>query len=109
MGDVCYNVVIQQHTCENNISRVYNNVHTNIGSDTQIPLQFGYTLKFLQGTANFATIQIINDFFMPATNFNIPNGSYRVFDLPCQCGTFRVFIGMSTGVCSYSSLVCSGS
>lgn len=106
MLDSCYNIVIRQNTCENGISRVYNNTYTNVEAGVDIPLQFGYTLRYLQGNTNYATVQFINNFFMPATNFNIPNGSYRVFDLPCECGTFRIFVGVTTGNCSISSLVC---
>lgn len=109
MGQCCYNIVIRQNTCENGISRVYNNTYTNVEPGTDITLNFGYTLRYLQGTSGFATIQINNDFIIPATNFNIPNGSYRVFDLPCQCGTYRVYVGVNLGDCSISSLVCAGS
>lgn len=106
MNNCCYNIIIRQNTCENGISRVFNNTYTNIELGTNIELNFGYTLKYLQGNSNFATIQFNNDLIIPATSFNIPNGSYKVFDLPCQCGTYRVYIGVATGCCSISSLTC---
>ncbi|MCX8074982.1 MAG: hypothetical protein N2749_05290 [Clostridia bacterium] len=106
-GSCCYTLNIRQLTCQNGITRNFDNLHTSVNANTVIDLSFGYKLTFLNGTGNVATISISNDISLPATVFNIPNGSFRVFDLPCECGTYRVYIGATLAPCGISNLYCS--
>lgn len=106
-GSCCYTLNIRQLTCQNGVSRNFDNVNTSVNPGTDIDLNFGYRLRFIGGTNNAATIAISNDISLPSTVFNIPNGSYRVFDLPCECGTYRIFIGATLAPCGVSNLLCS--
>ena len=102
----CFTFNIRQFTCQNGITRNFDNIHTNILPGTDIQLNFGYIFSFLSGTANTASIAISNNLTLPSVVFNIPSGSFRVFDLPCECGTYRVFVGAVPAPCGVTSLNC---
>lgn len=106
MNNYCYTLAVRQRTCENGIARSSDNVYTNITPDSVIPLNFGYNVTFLSGTSSYASIQISNNIQIPNLIFNIPSGSYKIFDLPVQTGTLRVYIGVSGIVCG-ETVVCS--
>ena len=99
MNDVCYTLTIKQKTCQTTIGKTFDNVYTNIPVGTVIPLQFGYTLKYISGTALAATVQLINPIFIPTLNFNIPDNTFKIFDLPCECASYRVFVGAILSPC----------
>lgn len=102
----CHTLNIRQLTCENGISRTLENDYTNLTSGTEIPLNFGYILKYLGSSASNAVISIHNPLSLSPLTFNIPNGSYRVFDLPCECGTYRVLLNATPSPCYVSSSLC---
>lgn len=106
MNTYCYTLAIRQRTCENGISRSNDNVYTNITPNSVIPLNFGYNITFLSGTSTYASIQISNSNQIPNLIFNISSGNYKIFDLPVQNGTLRVYIGVSSIICS-ETVVCS--
>lgn len=105
MDAICYTLAVRQRTCENGIPRRIDNVYTNISTNTMIPLSFGYCLRFISNSSSFATVQICNQNFIPNLLFNIPNGGYKIFDLPTENGTLRVFIG-ATGIDCSETVVC---
>lgn len=102
----CYSLTLNQVTCQNGISMTPNSTHTNLTSGTDIELYFGYILRFVTGNQTYATISIRNEIFLPETTFNIPEGSYRVFDLPCECGTYRLAIRANLVPCACTTICC---
>lgn len=100
MNEICYTLAIKQKTCQSSVNKIFDNVYTNIGVGTDVPLQFGYTLTYLAGTCAHCTIQLSNPIYIPTLNFNIPNDSYKIFDLPCECGTYRVYVGAILSPCT---------
>lgn len=105
MDNFCYTLAIRQRRCQNSISRELDNVYTNVTTSSIIPLSFGYVVTIISKNQNSISIQISNPNFMPNTIFNIPSGSYKVFDLPVENGTLRVFIG-ATGIDCSDTIVC---
>lgn len=107
MEDVCcYTLAIRQRTCQNGISKVTDNVFTDVAINSVIPLAFGYTLTALAKSCSHITIQISNPDFIPTLIFNIPCGSFKVFDLPKESGCIRIFIGATITCCGKSSSYC---
>ncbi|MEG1009436.1 MAG: hypothetical protein RSE41_08905 [Clostridia bacterium] len=105
MNNVCYTIVIKQETCQNGISKVINNTYTNVVVNTEILLNFGYNLKCINNTSTQCIVQILNDIYIPSLTFSIYNESYKIFDLPCECGSYRVYIGVTLGSCADSCCV----
>lgn len=106
MNNICYTLAVRQRRCQNGISRSTDNVYTNISNGTEIALNFGYTLTYISSSSSHATIQISNSSQIPSLIFNIPNNSFKIFDLPVQSGNLRVYIG-ATGICCSETIVCS--
>ncbi len=107
----CYSLQISQQICESGISRTQTNTYTNLTPNTTIELEFGYTLTFISGTSTYATIRLENDILLSPTNFNIPNCSQntrltRVFNLPCQCGTYILSICAILVTCPTENYCC---
>jgi hypothetical protein len=88
-----YTFVIKQLACQSGVYKRFDNTYTNTPVGTKIPLNFGYVLTLIAGTCRNCTITLSNPIYIPTINFNILNGSYKIFDLPCECGTYRVYIG----------------
>lgn len=105
MNNFCYTLAIRQRRCQNGISRELDNVYTNVTTSSIIPLSFGYVVTIISKNQNSISIQISNPNFMPNTIFNIPSGSFKIFDLPTENGTLRVFIG-ATGIDCSDTVVC---
>lgn len=105
MNNFCYTLAIRQRRCQNSISSELDNVYTNVNTSSVINLSFGYTLTVIAKNQNSISIQISNQNFMPNTIFNIPSGSYKIFDLPVENGTLRIFIG-ATGIDCNDTIVC---
>lgn len=105
MNNFCYTLAIRQRRCQNGIARELDNVYTNVTTSSIIPLSFGYVVTIISKNQNSISIQISNPNFMPNTIFNIPSGSFKVFDLPTENGTLRVFIG-ATGIDCSDTVVC---
>ncbi len=105
MNEFCYTLAVRQQRCQNGISRRIDNVYTNVTNSSIIPLSFGYQIRVITRNANSIAVEISNLDFMPNTIFNIPNGSYKIFDLPTENGTLRVFIG-ATGINCENTVVC---
>lgn len=95
----CYTLAIRQMSCQNSISRCIDNVYTNITNGSNIPLDFGYNVSCICVNCSSVTIQITNPNFIPTLIFNIPNDSYKIFDLPTQSGTLIVIIGAKQTCC----------
>ena len=107
MEEACfYTLAIRQRTCQNGISKVTDNVFTDVAINSVIPLAFGYTLTALAKSCSHITIQISNPDFIPTLIFNIPCGSYKIFDLPKESGCIRIFIGATITCCGKSSSCC---
>ena len=106
MQDCCYTIAIRQRRCENDIPRQIDNIYTNTTIDTVFPLSFGYTVTYVSCTEKFITIKLSNPNFIPDITFNIPSGSYRLFDLPIETGTLRVYIGAIRTCCPASPVCC---
>lgn len=105
MNNICYTLAVRQRICQNGISRSTDNVYTNVANGTEISLNFGYTLTYISSSSTHATIQISNPSQIPSLIFNIPNNEYKIFDLPVQSGTLRIYIG-ATGICCGETIMC---
>lgn len=98
MNNKCpYTLAVKQFACQGYIDKILDNVYANTQVGTEIPLSFGYTFTLISGTLRNCTIRISNPVFIPDISFNIPNGSFKEFDLPCECATFRVRIAARLG------------
>lgn len=98
MNNKCpYTLAIRQFACQGYIDKRLDNIYTNTQIGTEIPISFGYTITLISGTTRNCTIRISNPLFIPDINFNILNGSFKEFDLPCECATFRVTVGARLG------------
>lgn len=106
MNNFCYTLAIRQRTCENGVARYTDNVYTNVTNGTEILLNFGYILTFISSNSDSVTIQLSNPDQIPNLLFNITNNSYKVFDLPVQNGTARIYVG-ATGISCNDTIVCS--
>lgn len=106
MNGFCYTLAIRQIKCQNSIANTTDNVYTNITTGSVVPLGFGYSLTFVSATATTGTIEISNSSFIPNILFNIPSGSYKIFDLPVDSGTLRVSVGLSAINCSNTVACC---
>jgi hypothetical protein len=87
-----YTFAIKQIVCQGGVSKRFDNTYTNTPVGSEIPLSIGYVLTFIRGTCKNCTVRISNPLFIPDINFNILNESFKVFDLPCECGTYRLHI-----------------
>lgn len=106
MENACFTLAVRQRRCENGIARNIDNVYTNVTPNSNIPLSFGYTLTFISAGTNSATIQISNPDRIPNLVFNIPSGSFKIFDLPTENGTLRVFVGATSIACCDTVVCC---
>ena len=88
-----YTLAIRQIYCQNGVPRTIENVYTNIQPNTQVSLEFGYTLTYVDGDNKTATILLENSLFIPSITFKIPNGSFKVFYLEVPNGTLKVYVG----------------
>lgn len=87
-----YTLAIKQLTCQSGVYKRFDNTHIGLPVGSEIPLNFGYVLTLVAGTPRNCTIMLSNPIYIPNINFNILNESYKIFDLPCECGTYRVYI-----------------
>lgn len=99
MNNCCYSLIIRQNRCESGIPRQIDNVYTNVTDNTTFPLSFGYSVIFSSATNNSITVRISNQNFIPDITFNIPCSGYKIFDLPIESGTLRVYIGAVCNCC----------
>ncbi len=106
MNTICFTLAVRQRICQNGISRRTDNVYTNISPNAVIPLNFGYSLTFITGTADCAQIQLSNPDKIPNLIFNIPSGNYKIFDLPTENGTLRVFVSATSIECEKTVVCC---
>ena len=102
MNNFCYTLSVRQRKCQNGISNITDNVYTNISNNSVVQLGFGYTLTFISSNSSTATIQLSNPDVIPNILFNIPNGSYKIFDLPVESGNIRIYVGLTAINCSTS-------
>jgi hypothetical protein len=96
----CYTLAIRQNTCQSNVNKNFENIYTNIAEQTEIPLSFGYTLTYINGTSTNISITLSNPIFIPNISFTIPADTFVIYDLPCECGTFRVYVGAKKISCA---------
>ena len=106
MNNFCYTLSVRQRKCQNVISNITDNVYTNISNNSVVQLGFGYTLTFISSNSSTATIQLSNPDVIPNILFNIPNGSYKIFDLPVDSGTVRIYVGVTAIDCSNTIACC---
>lgn len=99
MNDCCYTIAIRQITCQNGIPRTIDNVYTNVEVGNIISLSFGYSIKILSINTSNIEIELSNPDYIPTLIFNIPVGHFRMFSLPKENGTLRVFIGAIAKCC----------
>ena len=100
MNDICYNLAIRQRKCQNSISIVTDNVYTNIEDSAILLLSFGYSITIVSKNSNSVTISLYNPDLLNEIKFNIPNGTYKTFDLPMYNGTYILQIGVERFDCS---------
>ena len=79
MNNFCYTLSVRQRKCQNGISNITDNVYTNISNNPDV---------------------------IPNILFNIPNGSYKIFDLPVDSGTVRIYVGVTAIDCSNTIACC---
>lgn len=96
----CFALAIRQRSCQNSISRCQDNIYTNITNGSTISLEFGYSITVISVNCSSITIRLSNQNFIPDLVFNIPNDSYKLFDLPQESGTLRVLVGVKQVCCS---------
>ncbi len=106
MNTICFTLAVRQRICQNGISRRIDNVYTNITPNAVIPLSFGYTLTFITGSTNNAQVQISNPDKIPNLIFFIPSGGHKIFDLPTDNGTLRIFVGATSIDCAETVVCC---
>lgn len=99
MNEICYNLALRQRRCQNGISLVTDNVYTNIEDNAQLLLSFGYTLTVISKNSNSVTISLYNPDLLTEIKFNIPNDTYKTFDLPMYNGTFILQVGVQKFNC----------
>jgi len=87
-----YTFAIKQLLCQGGISKRLDNTYINTPVGTEIPLSFGYILTLVAGTGKNCTIMLTNPIYIPNINFIVLNESFKVFDLPCECGSYRLHI-----------------
>lgn len=106
MNNFCYTLAVRQKKCQNGISNITDNIYTNISNNSVVQLGFGYTLTFISSNSSTATIQLSNSDFIPNILFNIPSGSYKIFDLPVDSGAVRIYVGVTAIDCSNTVSCC---
>ena len=106
IDNCCFLLAIRQRTCQNGVARVIDNIYINISAQSTYSLSFGYTLKVSSINQNSISINISNDDFIPSLIFNIPVNSYKVFDLPKESGTFKVYVWLKFSSCDKTSVSC---
>lgn len=92
-----YTLAIKELACQGYIDKRFDKIYTNVPVGTELPVNFGYTVTLIAGTTRNCTIRLSNPLFIPDINFNIANGSFKQFDLPAECATYRLFIGARLG------------
>lgn len=100
MNELCYNLALRQRRCQNSISIVTDNVYTNIEDNATLLLSFGYTLTIISKNANSVTIELFNPDLLSKIRFNIPNDTFKTFDLPMYNGTFILQVGVERFDCA---------
>ena len=106
MQNCCYTLAIRQITCQNGVSRTVNNVYTNISIGTVISLNFGYSITIVSISNSGISIQLSNPDFIPNLIFNIPCNSYKIFDVPKESGTLRIYVGVKQVCCEQVCVCC---
>ena len=99
MDSLCYDLAIRQIKCQNGISVTTDNIYTNIEDNSQILLSYGYVLNIISKNTNNVTISISHFELLDAVKFNIPNDTFKTFDLPLYNGSFIVLIGVVRNTC----------
>lgn len=105
MEDFCYDLAIRQRKCQNGVSVTSDNVFTNIEDDTQYIISFGYTISIISKNRNSVTVEIANPDLLESVKFNIPNDTFKTFDLPLYNGTFILLIGVIRKACPCPTLL----
>lgn len=105
MDQICYTLLVRQRTCQNGIPSNLENTYTNVTNQSIFPLSFGYSFRVISNNRATISIELSNPNFIPNMIFNIPNSGYKVFDLPKENGTLRVYIG-ATGIDCQDTVVC---
>ena len=88
-------VIIKQIFCQNGIPRTQYTVLSNLTNDTEISLNFGYTLiinSVTDSNITFILRDSVNSIPDQIINFNICCDTYRLLTLPAQNGTLRIYI-----------------
>lgn len=99
MESLCYDLAVRQIKCQNGISLTTDNVYTNIENDAQLLLSYGYVLSVVSKNTNSVTISLSNFELLEPVKFNIPNDTYKTFDLPLYNGTYILLIGVVRNNC----------
>lgn len=99
MENLCYDLAVRQIKCQNGISVTTDNVFTNIENNAKLLLSFGYVLNIISKNSNSVTISLSNFELLEAVKFNIPNDTFKSFDLPLYNGTYVVLIGVIRKTC----------
>ena len=99
MENLCYDLAIRQIKCQNGISVTTDNIYTNVENQSQILLSYGYVLNVLSKNTNSITISLYNFELLDTVKFNIPNDTYKTFDLPLYNGTYVLLIGSVKNTC----------
>lgn len=84
-----YTLAIRQIYCQNGIPKNIENIYTNVQPNTQISLEFGYTITYISGDNKNATILLENSLFIPSITFKIPNSGYKIFNLQVPNRNFK--------------------
>ncbi len=109
LNNCCYTLAVRQRTCQNGVARITDNVYTNISNGSTYNLSFGYKLTIIDINTAGISIKISNPDFIPSLIFNIPSDSYKIFDLPKESGTLRVYIGIRCTCCEPTRACCNNS
>lgn len=101
----CYDVAIRQKKCQNGISVTTDNVFTNVNDNAQITLAYGYVLTIISKNRNSVTVEISNFALLEPVKFNIPNDTFKTFDLPVYNGTLILLLGVVQNNCPCPDII----
>ena len=102
----CFALAIRQKSCQNGISKNIDNIYTNITIGSTIPLEFGYKISVISINCSNTTIKLSNPDFIPDLVFNIPNDSFKIFDLPQEACSLQILVGAKQICCPTTCACC---
>lgn len=100
MDNICFSIIVRDRTCQSGVPVTSEKVYTNVAQDEIITLQNGYTLTVSNAQADKIKLVFNNDALNVNVTFYILNGSYGIFDLPIDSGTYRVGVYSIKNCCS---------